>query len=123
MGAETLRFFDSLTQRGREPRLEKVRGSLRFDLQENGDTHHWMVFVNQRDGIQVCREEGAADAVISTSPALFDEIVSGRQNSIAAMLRGDMRVTGDLRLILWLERLLPGPPAARGPRRVRREQE
>ncbi|TDB98702.1 SCP2 sterol-binding domain-containing protein [Micromonospora fluostatini] len=113
----TTRFFEDLDRRGFEPLLEKISGTLRFDLHEDAQTTHWLIQVD-RGRIRVSREDRDADTVVWTSPALFEQMAAGREDGIAALLRGDMTVTGDARLVVQIERLFPGPPDSRGPRRL-----
>ncbi|RIV36616.1 SCP2 sterol-binding domain-containing protein [Micromonospora radicis] len=120
MADATTRFFEDLDHRGYDPLLAKLSGTLRFDLHEGPQTMHWLVRI-ERGEIQVSRQDMEADTVIGTSPAMFEELVTGRENGLAALLRGDMTVTGDARLIVQLERIFPGPPYTEGPRRYRKE--
>ena len=113
----TTRFFEDLDRRGFEPVLVKTSGTLRFDLHEGPQTTHWLLQID-RGNLEVSREDREADTVVGTAPRLFDELVTGEENAIAALLRGDMTVSGDLRLMLQVERVFPGPPDSRGPRRV-----
>jgi putative sterol carrier protein len=116
-GDATSRFFEQLDRRGHEPLLEKMEGVVRFDLREDALTDHWLVRIEKGD-VSVLREEREADAVVGSNPELFEAIVRGEENALAAMLRGAMTVSGNLQLILRLERLLPGPPGSHGPRRA-----
>lgn len=109
-------FFDELNRRGHEPRLEKLNGTIRIELAENGQSRHWLLTVKKGE-IGVTREDHVADATILASPVLFTRIVEGETNAIAALLRGAMSSTGDLQLVVRLERILPGPRDQRGPRR------
>ncbi|MFC7545740.1 SCP2 sterol-binding domain-containing protein [Plantactinospora sp. GCM10030261] len=109
-------FFEDLERSRRQPLLQKVTGTIRFDLHENAHTEHWLLRVN-RGEVRVSREDQAADLVVSTSPRLFDRLVRGEDNTIAAILRGAMALTGNALLILRIERLFPGPPDSRGPHR------
>ena len=115
-GDATSGFFEALDRRGPEPSLEQVEGTVRFDLREDEKTEHWLVTI-RRGEVSVSREAREADAVVGSSPALFERVIRGEENALAAMLRGAMTVAGNLQLILKLERLLPGPPDSRGPRR------
>ncbi|GAB3859679.1 hypothetical protein GCM10029963_61300 [Micromonospora andamanensis] len=81
------RFFEDLDQQGYEPLLAKMSGALRFDLHEGPQTTHWLMRID-RGSIQVSREDMEADTVVGTSPALFEELVTGRENGLAALLRG-----------------------------------
>jgi putative sterol carrier protein len=113
----TTMFFEDLERRGHEPLLAKSSGTIRFDLREQAQTQHWLVRID-RGWMRVTRDDAEADTVLSTSPDLFEELATGREDGIAALLRGDMTVTGDARLMLQVERLFPGPPGSHGPRRT-----
>ncbi|GHJ51985.1 hypothetical protein Nm8I071_12920 [Nonomuraea sp. TT08I-71] len=110
----TTRFFEELDRRGFEPLLAKSSGTLRFDLHEGPQTTHWLLEID-RGNVRVRQEDREADTVVGTEPRLFGELVTGEENAIAALLRGDMTVSGDLRLVLQIERIFPGPPDSRGP--------
>jgi putative sterol carrier protein len=111
----TTRFFEDMDRRGYEPLLAKTSGTLRFDLHEGVQTTHWTLEID-RGNLRVSREDLEADTVVGTAPRLFAELVQGGENAIAALLRGDMTVSGDLRLVLQVERVFPGPADSRGPR-------
>ncbi|MFC4019446.1 SCP2 sterol-binding domain-containing protein [Micromonospora sp. GCM10011542] len=112
----TTRFFEDLDRRGYEPLLAKSSGTLRFDLREGAQTRHWLLRIDH-GRLTVTQEDREADTVVGTSPALFEEITAGREDGLAAILRGDMTVLGDARLVVQVERIFPGHPDARGPRR------
>ncbi|MBQ0901896.1 SCP2 sterol-binding domain-containing protein [Micromonospora sp. U21] len=112
----TTRFFEDLDRRGYEPRLAKASGTLRIDLREGAQTRHWLLRIDH-GRLNVSQEDREADTVIGTSPALFDDIATGREHGLAALLRGDMTVVGDARLVVQVERIFPGSPDAVGPRR------
>ncbi|WBB54748.1 SCP2 sterol-binding domain-containing protein [Verrucosispora sp. WMMD573] len=119
MADATTRFFEDLDQQGYEPLLAKTSGALRFDLHEGPQTTHWLMRIDRGD-IRVSRQDMEADTVVGVSPELFEELVTGRENGLAALLRGDMTVTGDARLVVQVERIFPGSPYARGPQRYRK---
>ncbi|MDG4756376.1 SCP2 sterol-binding domain-containing protein [Micromonospora sp. WMMD710] len=112
----TTRFFEDLDRRGYEPLLAKTSGTLRIDLHEGAQTRHWLLRIDHGQ-LNVSQEDREADTVIGASPALFDDIATGREHGLAALLRGDMTVAGDARLVVQVERIFPGSPDARGPRR------
>jgi len=119
MGA-TGTFFGRLHEQGYEPLLKRVRGTIELVAYRPDGENRWAVTI--RDGeIGLTREELRADACMEASAELFDALSDGRKNTIAATLRGDLVVTGDLRLALQLTRLLPGPPHTQGPRYVGRK--
>ncbi|MEH0929369.1 SCP2 sterol-binding domain-containing protein [Micromonospora sp. CPCC 205558] len=112
----TTRFFEDLDRRGYEPLLAKTSGTLRIDLHEGAQTRHWLLRID-RGRLNVSQEDQEADTVVGVDPVLFDDIASGREHGLAALLRGDMTVLGDPRLVVQVERIFPGSPDARGPRR------
>lgn len=115
-GRATLAFFEGLDRRPHEPLLEKTKGSVRFDLQEEGQTDHWLVEID-RGAVSVSHKEREADSVVTTDPELFEQLAAGTENGVAAGLRGALTVAGNLQLYVMLERLFPSPPDSRGPRR------
>jgi putative sterol carrier protein len=113
----TAAFFDSLVERGHEPLLGNSSGTVRFDLTAGTKTERWLVAIVNGD-LAVSRRNRRADCVVTADKSLFDGIASGETNAMAALLRGAMRVTGDVRILVHFQRLLPGPPASRRARRV-----
>ena len=104
----TAEFFDALEARGHEPMLEKATGTLRFDLTDGKRTTRWLVTINKGD-IAVSQRNVKADCVVRAEKKLFDRIASGRQNAMAALLRGAVEVQGDPTLLAPFQRLIPGP--------------
>jgi putative sterol carrier protein len=105
----TARFFDGLAERGEEPLLRKASGSTRFDLVDGKRTLHWLVSVD-RGKIAVSHKNASADCVIRTQKAVFDKAASGALNVVAAVIRGDLSVEGDWRLLVLMQRLFPSSP-------------
>jgi putative sterol carrier protein len=108
----TVAFFDDLASRGREPLLQKASGSTRFELRDGRKTLNWLVRVD-RGAVKVSRQNVRADCVVRADKALFDQITSGRRNAVAAVLRGELGVQGDWRLLVRMQRLFPSPPRPR----------
>lgn len=102
------RFFAELAARGHEPLLRKATGSTRFDVRDGRRTRRWIVTVDHGD-IAVAVGNGEAGCVVRADKAVFDKIVTGRMNAVAAMLRGDLVAEGDWRLLVRMQRLFPGP--------------
>lgn len=102
-------FFDDLARRGDEPMLRKVTGRVRFDVVEGRRTRVWVVDVD-RGTLTVAGEAGPADCTIRGDGAVIDEIVEGRANAMAAVLRGALTCEGDLQLLAAIQRIFPGPP-------------
>jgi hypothetical protein len=120
-GSATLKFFENLDRTPRQPLLEKVRGTLRVDLPQDGQTQHWFVEID-RGAVSVSRDERPADCVVVADPGLFEQLADGTENGLAAGLRGALTIAGNLHLFLMVERLFPSPPDSRGPRRLIRSE-
>ena len=101
-------FFDELGSRGHEPLLRKITGSARFDVVTRARTERWLVTIDKGD-IRVSRENGPADSVLRADKASWDRAVAGELNLMAAVLRGEVAVEGDPRLVVRLQRLFPRP--------------
>jgi hypothetical protein len=115
-------FFDSLPVRGCEPLVAKVSGTIRFDAVDDGRVEHWYVVLADGE-VSVSRKNAKADAVIRLPRSLLDDIVTGRANAMAALLRGAIVPEGDPALMLRFERIFSRvpdrdapPEASRAPR-------
>jgi putative sterol carrier protein len=104
----TARFFAELAGRKHEPLLRKASGSTRFDIVDGRRTRRWLVAVERGD-ITVASRGTEADCVVRADKAVFDKLVSGRLNAVAAVLRGDLAIEGDWRLLVRMQRLFPSP--------------
>ena len=110
-------FFAGLAERGREPLLQNVSGTLRFDLADGEAVEHWHLTIKNGD-IAVSRTEAEADAVVRTARVLFEGMAAGRVNAMAAVLRGALVPRGNLARVVSFQRLFPGsavPRAKAGP--------
>jgi SCP-2 sterol transfer family len=106
-------FFQELADRGHQPRLGKVQGTVRFDLLNSPEgADHWLVSIDHGD-ISVSDAEGSGDCTIQADKALFERVIRGEKNAMAAMLRGAMVCSGDVDLLLAILRIFPGPPNQR----------
>jgi putative sterol carrier protein len=112
MTDSTAEFFRVLRRRGREPLLEKAKGTVRFDLVEGRRTERWLVTVDRGD-VSVVRKNAAADCIVRAERALFEGMVTGDVNAMAAFLRGELTLEGDPELLVLIQRVLPGPAAGR----------
>jgi putative sterol carrier protein len=104
----TTEFFEELGTRGHEPRLEKATGTIRFELTNGRRKARWLVTVRKGD-VTVSHANTRADCVVRTDQGLFDQIVTGEENAMAAMLRGAISVEGKPDLLVLFQRLFPGP--------------
>ena len=105
-------FFGGLAERRREPLLQNVSGTLRFDLVDGERVEHWYLTVKNGD-VAVSHKDAEADATVRTGKALFAGMTAGKVNAMAAALRGALVPQGNLALIVSFQRLFPGPAASR----------
>jgi putative sterol carrier protein len=103
----TTRFFDELAGRAHEPLLRKATGSTQFDVRDGRRTRRWVVTVDDGD-ITVSKGGGEASSVMRVEKEVFDKIVTGRMNAVAAVLRGELALEGDWRMLVRIQRLFPG---------------
>ena len=108
----TTRFFDSLAARGNQPLLRKSTGCTRFDVVDGTRVRRWRVSVTKGD-LVVEPGGGDADCVMRVERRVFERIVSGRMNAVAAVLRGEIVVEGDWKLLVAMQRLFTGPARRR----------
>ena len=109
----TTDFFQELGARGHEPLLERATGTVRFDLSDGKRTAHWVVTIEKGD-LTLSQRNARADCVFRSDRGVFDRVVKGELNAMAALLRGVMEVDGDPELLVLFQRLFPGPPDATG---------
>ena len=103
---------------GRHPELpETTSGTIRLDLREGGRTEHWYLTINRQD-VRVARSAEEAELIVHADREVFDRIAAGRLHLAAAFLSNAITVQGNLRLLMTLRRIFPGPPGARHPRDV-----
>jgi predicted lipid carrier protein YhbT len=109
------RFFDSLGSRGHEPLLETMNGSLRFDVTDGIRTERWHVQVRSGD-VTVRQEEAIADVVVRVDHDVLLTIISGQLDALAAFLRGELSIDGDVALFISFHRVFPAPSRSRRPK-------
>ncbi|GAB3952061.1 SCP2 sterol-binding domain-containing protein [Micromonospora vulcania] len=120
MTEATERFFESLPARGPELLGGLADGTLQIDLGIDNLTEHWLV--RMRPGsVRVSRERGPADAIWYSSAALFDRLITGEAQGVAAVLRNESTFSGNVVLFLAFRRFFPNPPGTRDPRDVARK--
>ena len=112
MADATTRFFDGVSGGEHEPLLRRTNGSLRLDLDRDGQVEHWRVEMRW-GAVTVSNDAGPADCIIRTDAALFEDLVRGRANAMAATLRGQLLLEGDPALLVRIQRLLPAPTGRR----------
>jgi hypothetical protein len=114
MNDKTVEYFQMLSRRGYESMLSNVTATIRFDITNNQQSGSWWVGVD-RGKITVSTEAEArhagdgADCVITVDKAGFDGIAGNGVNAMAAVLRGEIAVSGDPELLVAVQRLFPKP--------------
>lgn len=119
MSATTEKFFAELDRRGGERLLRKTSGTIRFDLEHEGRTDHWLVTVVNGE-VRVSREDREADTVVRTDLEFFERMARGEAKPLSAWLRNDITSEGKFRFLVLLERFFPASPGARHPRTLSR---
>jgi SCP-2 sterol transfer family len=116
-GDATTEFFDGLAQRGYEPLVRKLNGAVRFEIADGKRVERRYVTVD-KGHVSVSGRGSGGKTVVRADRAVFGRIASGELNPVAAVLRGDLAIEGDWRLLVLVQRLFPGPPRARPRRRT-----
>jgi hypothetical protein len=111
MSDQTDDFFARLEGTDQRGHFMGQSGSLRFDIRDGGKLRHWRVR-SDKGRLGVDRGAGEADCELSVDVATIDAIVAGRQNAMAALLRGSLQVHGRTALLVSFQKLFPGPPEA-----------
>jgi putative sterol carrier protein len=79
-------------------------------------TERWLLTIDKGE-VAVSRKNAAADSVVRADKALFERAVAGERNFFAAVLRGEVAIEGDAKLLVLLQRLFPRPSGRRRRRR------
>jgi putative sterol carrier protein len=101
-------LFARLGEAGHVPLLKQTSGTMLFELLGGQRIERWRVIV-KRGQVSVASGNGPADCVLRADRKLFARMAAGRVNAFAAVLRGEVTVEGDPRLLVLFQRLLPGP--------------
>jgi len=103
-------FFTRLADRGAGPLPGDLTATLRFDVTEAGSVRHWRVAIDH-GRVEVTDSGADADCVLTGEAAVFEELVTGHRNPMAAVLRGQVGIAGDVDLLVQVQRLFPAPGA------------
>jgi putative sterol carrier protein len=98
------------TLEGRNPWLQGITGTCRFDLTDDGK---WLVIIT--DGVVRAEQRpGEADGIMRCSSADFRGMVDGSVHAVAAVIQGKFEVTGDLAMIMRATRIFAVHPGQSG---------
>jgi putative sterol carrier protein len=103
MSETTQAFFERLAQRGYEPLLHSISGTIRCDLEDAGS---WFIVV-KNGSTSVSRDTAGADCVLACSREDFDRMVVGKQNPTTLLMQGKMKIAGNVGLAQLFQRLFP----------------
>lgn len=106
-------FFAVLAEPVHLATFERESATIRFDVSDDKDVQHWYVTVTDGD-VEVTRRNSPADAIVRVRRPDFEQIVTGRMNAQAALLRGIVSCEGSVGALMMFQRCLPGPPGSKG---------
>ena len=106
MNDPTQGFFRQLEHARSDPRLGRVRGAVRFDIEDDVGVETWVVHLD-RGSIRATAGPGDAACAVRADRETFDGLVQGRLNLMASLLRGAMSAEGDVDLLIYLQRMFP----------------
>jgi putative sterol carrier protein len=108
MREATTRFFAGLDTEDHRPLVANMNGTLRVDLTNGKTTERWHVAA-EKGNLHVSHSKAKADCTLRASEDVFERLVRGEDNPMAAVLRGALTVEGDSELAVLFQRLFPGP--------------
>jgi len=107
--ARTAAFFERLAQREYDPMLRNAVGTARIEVvDKDGGAERWLVTID-KGAISVSRKNAKAGTVVRAERKTFDKAAAGTLNVMAAVLRGEIVISGDPRFLVQLQRLIPRP--------------
>jgi putative sterol carrier protein len=108
MSEATTRFFAGLEADDHRALLANMNGTLRVELTNGQTTERWLVAAEKGD-LHVSHGNAKADCTLRAPTDVFEKLVRGEDNPMAAFLRGAVTVEGDSELVVLFQRLFPGP--------------
>ena len=105
---QTSAFFDELARREYDPLLANAAGTARFEVVDGDHTERWFVTID-KGKITVSRKNTKAGTTVRADRKTFEKAAAGRLNVMAAVLRGEIVISGDPRFLVRLQRLIPRP--------------
>jgi SCP-2 sterol transfer family len=106
-------FFASLAAPGQIATFAGESATLRFDVTSSSKVQHWHLTINN-GSVTVTRDDSPADAIVRIERPYLEDIVTGRLNAQAAMLRQVLSVEGSMAALMMFQRCLPGPRGSTG---------
>jgi len=106
-------FFDDLARPGHLATFESESATIRFDVPDDARAERWFITIHDGD-VSVNHNRGPADVVMTIARPAAAQMVTGRLNAQAAMLRGLLTCEGSMAACMTFQRCLPGPPGSVG---------
>jgi len=107
-------FFDDLARPGHLATFEAESATIRLDVPAtDARVERWFITIHDGD-VSVTHNRGPADAVVTIGRPAAVQMVTGRLNAQAAMLRGLLTLEGSMAACMMFQRCLPGPPGSTG---------
>ena len=106
-------FFASLAAPGYIETFAGESATLRFDVTTGTKMQHWYLTISN-GSVAVSRDNSPADAIVKIERPYLEDIVRGRLNAQAAMLRQVLTVEGSMAALMMFQRCLPGPSGSTG---------
>lgn len=106
-------FFASLAAPGYIETFAGESATLRFDVTSGSKMQHWYLTISNGN-VTVTRDNSPADAIVKIERPYLEDIVRGRLNAQAAMLRQVLAVEGSMAALMMFQRCLPGPSGSTG---------
>ena len=106
-------FFDDLARPGHLATFESESATIRFDVPDDARAERWFITIHDGD-VSVSHNRGPADAVLTLERPAAEQMVAGRLNAQAAVLRGLLTCEGNMAACIMFQRCLPGPPGSVG---------
>jgi SCP-2 sterol transfer family len=107
-------FFDELARPGHLATFEAESATIRFDVPgDDARVDRWFITIHDGD-VSVSHNRGPADAVVTIARPAAVQMMTGRLNAQAAMLRGLLTCEGSMGAGMMFQRCLPSPPGSVG---------
>jgi hypothetical protein len=106
----TAEFFENLGHRVYEPLVSRVTGTMRFEVTNRGECLIYRLTID-RGKVAVTSDAGPADCVVRAERRVFDAMLTGRTDSMAAMLRGVLACEGNAEMLVLFRRVIAAAPA------------
>jgi putative sterol carrier protein len=97
-------FFETLPSRADKSKTAGMNNSYAFDIEGAGQ---WTVKVDDGTVSVAGGLDDSADATISASQEVFEEIIAGQRNPTAAYMTGKLKLKGDMGAAMKLQNLFP----------------